>query len=488
MKVYQTGWNTQFTPINSKKSNVSFQAMKPSQFTGFDYACVRKFKAPVEKFNILEDLYRWSKEKFQKILNRNFEGRQQTTLIQREAILKEWNSYLTEENQAIKPALALIILSSIVKDLKSNNDKLPPVLNKRVLADSITNLNTILDNDKNSSFDFAKIYSTKTNTLYKTEQKKEMIDSGWIKIPSLANDRENFSSNVDKLKALSAESWCTKSFNAEPYLSKGDFHIYFEDGMPRLGLRFDKDRLVEIQNEKNDNIISLKYFDVLKSYLDSNGFKLNRILKEKISDTLDKKEFISEIRGQIGEQAIKENNVYQIMDFLGFEPTYTENETISIKNYGFLNLGFNLSFEDLGIDENKLFEQISEIRENAIFRATGVTNLGNLKRILGNADFENSTVMTLGHLEEIDGFANFANSLVNSLGYLKKIGSWADFENSILEGLGVLEYIGKDAYFNSSKIKSLGILKHIGGFADISDTELLQDSIKDIYIKDGILN
>ena len=29
---------------------VTFEAMKPNQFKGFDYACVRKFKAPVEKF------------------------------------------------------------------------------------------------------------------------------------------------------------------------------------------------------------------------------------------------------------------------------------------------------------------------------------------------------------------------------------------------------------------------------------------------------
>ena len=33
----------------------TFQAMKPNQFKGIDYAVVRKFKAPVEKFNSNSD-------------------------------------------------------------------------------------------------------------------------------------------------------------------------------------------------------------------------------------------------------------------------------------------------------------------------------------------------------------------------------------------------------------------------------------------------
>ncbi len=489
MKVYHIDWNFKVSPTKDKNSNISFQSMKPSQFIGFDYACVRKFKAPVEKFNITEDLYKWADNIIKKILNRNFDGRQQTTLFQRKSMLNEWSKYITEENQAINPALALIILSSIVKDLKTNNDKLPPVLNKRVLADSISDLNIILTSNKDTSFDFAKLYSARANNLYKSEiDNSELISSGWIKIPSLAHDRENFSSNVDKLKAFSADSWCTKSFNAEPYLSRGDFHIFFYNGIPRIGLRFDKDKLVEIQNEKNNNIISLKYFDILKSYIDKNSFNMNSLLKEKVVDANKKKKLVTNICYEIGTSVIKDNNVYKIMDYLGFEPKYLDDGTISIKKYNFLNIGFNMSFEDMGINENKLFVQISEIRENAVFIGMGVTNLGSLRKILGNANFETSSVMTLGNLEEINGFANFANSMVNSLGGLKKIGSWADFENSILEDTGMLESIGKDAYFNNSKIKKVSALRHIGGIADISNTELSKNLFKNIFVRGGIIN
>ncbi len=60
-------------------------------------------------------------------------------------------------------------------------------------------------------------------------------------LTSKQNDPVHFSSNVEKLKSLSHKSRCTKSYNAEPYLSKGDFHIYIENDEPKLGVRFEND-------------------------------------------------------------------------------------------------------------------------------------------------------------------------------------------------------------------------------------------------------
>lgn len=37
-------------------NNLSFEAMKKSQFKRADRICVEKFKAPIEKFNSKEDL------------------------------------------------------------------------------------------------------------------------------------------------------------------------------------------------------------------------------------------------------------------------------------------------------------------------------------------------------------------------------------------------------------------------------------------------
>ena len=78
------------------------------------------------------------------------------------------------------------------------------------------------------------------------------------------NDPENFEANVEKLKTLSHKNWCTKSFNAEPYLSQGDFHVYLENGEPKLGIRFIGSKIQEIQGEQNNGQIPLKYFDIFQ--------------------------------------------------------------------------------------------------------------------------------------------------------------------------------------------------------------------------------
>ena len=61
--------------------------------------------------------------------------------------------------------------------------------------------------------------------------------------------------DIDKLKTLSYKTWCTKSFNAEPYLSEGDFHVYLENGQPKLGVRFVDGAVKEIQGVLNNGKI-----------------------------------------------------------------------------------------------------------------------------------------------------------------------------------------------------------------------------------------
>ncbi len=479
--------NPYTTTRNRNTEFVSFKAMKPSMFGGLNYACVRKFKAPVEKFNTVPDFQNWAQEKLHTLLERDWRGRTDATLIQREAIIKEWNQYLSQ-NKNVTPAISLIILTSILKELKSNNDTIPPTLNKKALDNSITDLNTILEDDKDSLFDFSKIYQKNINKLYYSSH-SEYTKPLWVVIPSLAHDKENFSSNIEKLKYLSAESWCTKSLNAESYLAKGDFHIYIEQGKPKLCLRFNKDTLIEIQNQKNNNLISLKFLDILNNYINIMKFKLSNSISERIKEAKKKRELVKNIQNAMGLNEINKERPFIITNYLGFEPKIKHDGTLSLGKYEKPEkIPENISIEDLGIDENKLFENISEIRTFAKFSETGVTNLGKLKRIGDYADFEESVVMSLGELEEIGGYANFANSIVNSTGKLKRIGKWADFENSILEVLKNIEYIGGNAYFNNSRIQTLGALKYIGGSADFSDSEVLSTGQLEFVGKHIIIN
>ena len=120
------------TPL--KCDTFSFGAMKKNQFSGIDAIVVNKFKAPIERFNTAEDLQDWSKVKADKIIKKDYKGRHTETQIQRKAILKEWTDYVLKENDAYTNTITLLIFDGITKDLKADNDTLPPILNKGILG------------------------------------------------------------------------------------------------------------------------------------------------------------------------------------------------------------------------------------------------------------------------------------------------------------------------------------------------------------------
>ena len=159
---------------------------------------------------------------------------------QKRAILNDWINYIVKENDGYNYAIKLFILSSIIKNLSEDTNHLPPILDKRKVADTIQEITERLKTDKGFEPNFDKTYRKNlTQTVLETEKNLDTNLNGWIIIPSKSNAPEHFEENVKKLQTLSHDSWCTKTYNAEPYLTKGDFHIYMENGKPKLGVRFD---------------------------------------------------------------------------------------------------------------------------------------------------------------------------------------------------------------------------------------------------------
>lgn len=422
-----------------RQDTISFGACKKMEFEGIDYAVVERFNAPIEKFNSTEDLQNWAKKEVEKIRQKDFGGRQQETQIQRKETLKEWEKYVCEENDAYTPTMRLLILNSITKDLKPKEDKLPPVLNKGALADTVNTLHKRLKEDPKCQFNFSKIYQTKLNALYLETEGSGTDFTGWVKIPSKQNDLKNFEVNVDKLKTLSHKNWCTKSYNAEPYLENGDFHVYLENGKPKLGVRFVGDEIQEIQGEKN-NGIPIKYLDIAEQHIKDNKFGLKYNAQYQIVSARNFKDRINKTKADLGD-AIKNNDTKTILEYFGMECEELPDGMLRIFHYN--PIFGEGSFSDLGINENKLFENIKEI-----------TFLG---------DFRGSNATDLGKLERIGGPAIFANSQITSLGELKEICGSAYFERSNVTDLGKLQEIGEDAWFSSYQKISLKGLKKIKG-------------------------
>ena len=483
---------------------VSFGSMKKEEFAGVDYAAIRKFRAHIEKFNSHDDFLAWEQEKIDEITKKSYPARRIQADRERRAMLNDWFNYVTKENATYNKSHQLIILSAITKDLNPNNDKMPPVLNRGALAECVDELDARLKENPKQCFDFNKMYSNKLQEFYlDSDINTGETDTKWVVIPSKAHDSDNFEKNIDKLKTLSHRSWCTKSRGAKYYLEQGDFHIYLENGKPKLGLAFNNQgMLYEIEGEKNNRKIPVKYLETLENYIKDNHIATTKIAESSLIASRKVKQKTKEIKNEL-QKAIDSNDPKAIFNMFGISTKEDENGNLIISHYCQPSLDY--SFDDLGIDENELFKKVIKIEGNASFdyssikrlqnlqsigkdasfRRSDLESLGALQYIGGNANFEISSLKSLGILETIGKDANFEYSKLEDLGMLQNIDGSANFKNSIIKSLGILETIGKNAYFGYSKLEDLGMLQNIGGSANFENSIIKSLGILETIGKDA---
>ena len=172
---------------------VNFTAMKKSQFSGIDFSVVEKFKAPIEKFDTMEDFQHWAKSKYKELADTDFKGKSDVVANQRHRMKKEWNYMLTDGDK-FTPAEQLLIFNGITKELKPFDNTYMPAYNYRVLKKTMNDVNERLAGNRKELFDFGKMYRTNIRQHYQNDFDENY--TGWIVIPSRINDRENFDKNV----------------------------------------------------------------------------------------------------------------------------------------------------------------------------------------------------------------------------------------------------------------------------------------------------
>ena len=457
-----------------KQDTVSFKGtvLKKSDFQGVDLSVIEKFKPNIQQFKSKDDLQTFAESKINELKEKDFGGRQEETTIQRKAMLKEWFDYVIKENDAYSNTQRLVILSAITKDLKANNDAIPPVLNKGILAQTVTKLEERLKVNPKENFDFNKMYQNNLRTAILDNAGTGETMTGWVIIPSFGHDPENFEKNVEKLKTLSHNSWCTKSFNAEPYLREGDFHVYLENGEPKLGVRFVGDEVQEIQGEKNNSKIPQKYLETFKEHQQEYNMKLSYRAKSEIQNAEITKIELQNVKRELGSVVELKNidDAVKIFDYFGIKAE-KKDDGLVISAYKQPEGKFD--YEDLGIDENKLLYYVTEIKNDASFSHSLATDLPNLKTIGGNTFFLNSNIQKADALEYV-GKNLIASEKLKSLRSLTTIGGNADFNTSNDINLENLKTIGGDIELHNSKIKKLNKLETIGQDAEFS-TSIIEE-------------
>jgi hypothetical protein len=463
------------TKNSQKVFTMPFTAMKKSDFSGIDLFVVESEKSPIEKFNSNKDFQNWAKQKTIDLFNKDYEGRKPETKNSRYNVLYEWMKYFVLfDNNKYSPATKLMAIHSITSNLKPNEDKLPPDFNRDAFIATIDEINKRLELNPKDKFSFNKIYRKNLFITLGIEPNTDPYAPRWIYIPSKKHDPEHYEQNIKKLEAVSDLWWCTAyRGDASYYLMDKDMHIYVENLKPKVAIVTNTDNvLCELQGKWNNNRPPVEYMDdVVYPYMKEHNIQpkghwcyeddeigLKNILKE-YHETVDK------------------SNLKEIFNYLGIEAIKDEKDGLyTISHYGTYKAKdsqrYHQHFEDYGIDENELFKHIKEIKGNATFRDTNVTDLGNLKKIGGHASFDCSKLNSLGNLEYIGKDAGFKKSLISDLGNLQEIGNDADFQDSIVTSLGKLKKIGGNVDFFNSFVTSLGDLEEVGGILSIFNANI----------------
>ncbi|MDR1167359.1 MAG: hypothetical protein LBK53_00515, partial [Heliobacteriaceae bacterium] len=391
-----SGCQRQYSP---QYDTVSFGAMKKNQFDGFNLLCINMYKFPLEKFKTADDLQSSAQKELDKKLDlEQYKTKDPEDTQERLGILTEWKRYLTEENElyANNPALTIIVAGSIVRDLKPDNREMPPALNPGVLANTVEQIENILKDNGECIVDFNKIYrnNLRLYAMGSDETNTGETETRWIIIPSKIHDSEHFEDNVERLKVLSHRSWCTKSYSAKPYLLKNDFHIYLENGKPKVGIRFNEGIIEEIQGERNNSRIPHQYIEQIEDHI-NNRYETHTSIKSGIEKAKRIKQKVDEYRLKFA-NAIIQKDFDSILNEFGIEVSYDENNKRILSKYCPPDEDF--SYADLGINDNKLLKDVVKIEGDADFYKSQVTDLSTLRSIGGKALFAFSQVTDLSNL------------------------------------------------------------------------------------------
>ncbi len=455
----------------SNRDIVSFGALKKSHFSGINLSIVERFKAPIEKFNSIADFYEWSAKNVEKVTGKDLHGRKEFITTRRNAIFREWYEHVTNKNEGYTPAEQHFILDSITSDLKPNNDRLPPKLNKSLLAKSLDYVKKELGKDSKQQFNLNKIYQKELISQYVGNTKIDENLTKWVVIPSLEHDPANFTKNLEMLKECSSNHWCTKTTEGEHYLEKGDFHIYIENGKPKLVLRLQGGVVKEIRDAAG-NGVSVPYFDLIEKRINENSLKLSEQMDLDVKAAKKIKNGIDKAKLEL-KDAIKNNDVKKILEYFGIGCEKLSNGMLKIDKYVQPEL---FKYKDVGISENKLLEHIEVISGNANLRDSDATTLGNLLEIMGNADLNFNQIEDLGKLRRVGKNLSILETKVKSLGDLTSIGGNVNLGSSV-ESLGKLSNVGGNLRLGSS-VADLGELQTVRGNVMLNSNFSMDDFAK----------
>ncbi|MBQ8458511.1 hypothetical protein IJ541_00250 [bacterium] len=339
--------------------------------------------------------------------------------------MQEWLDFLTNPEQFtqngtnINPelvkkiktneSLRFIIWHSITSELKEANRHIPVPFDEKALLETIKGFEKIAPKDRKvrcASPSFIDIYTHRLRDNLLMKLGKSGDKPVWIKISSFAHDPINKEKNIAMLEILSNKNWCTRSSvdKASDALEDGDFYIYLKRGKSELwesliGMTTSRGKIDQIQGPENNNIIPLNLVEEVKNFIKSKNLKCHtEILDEgpKANSAIMISEKLNEVLPESKPpysfaRAIKENNDFVILKFLGIETKKLSDGMLEIGTYRpSYNInpksGISVPYSMFGLNEDSILQNVRIINGNLILDAKNPVFESRITRIPPNLE------------------------------------------------------------------------------------------------------
>lgn len=315
--------------------------------------------------------------------------------------IKAWHEYLTKES-TIKddPFAQLMVMEDVTKELKPDNAAVPPVLSPELFEETF---NRVLENGGKGSF--SKFYNENSRSMaiekYSTpEDTHDGIKGRWVSIPKTSINDPKYQEHVGYVQSLSdGTNWCIRFSQAETYIQNGDINFFVDaDGKTQVCVREDSPgHIAEIQKRQQNATVPVPYINVINKFVEGKQLKG---CEDKIKTAIDAKPKFDELRTDLAKlQAEKRYD--EIFQKIGVKVEKAQDGSLILPSYSAKIGDFTLT--ELGVDENALFANVSEIKGDADFSSSSLTNLGHLKKVGGKFIFEGSNINDIRNLAEING-------------------------------------------------------------------------------------
>lgn len=377
---------------------------------GVEKIILNKYKNEIDQ-NIWGDQARfraWAEERLKKVLD--FEQNPDYTATGQFAHFNEarkqgvenWYKFLKEEsNYKDDVFVHLLVMDGITSEMKPNNAATPPAVSHESFE---ATYNALIQN--NTKVSFSDIYAQQTKLkaiqqFSKGMQTVDGIEGQWVTIPRSKKGEPDYDEHIAMVQALAeGSSWCLRFENAHNYLQGGNLHFFVDkNGNSQVAINETDGTITQIQKRYNqDSSVPVPYANVIETWAKENNY---RGLESSRQTAVAAKPEFDKQKAKFSKLQ-EEGRYLEIFKELGINVTTAPDGTYILSGYNPMRFGRYTLF-DLGINENKLLENVSEIHSNLNLDGSSVNALPKLRVIKGSLKFGDNKVSDLRSLEELQG-------------------------------------------------------------------------------------